>query len=133
MLLDHNFYWKGNDKNKDGFSAHILPFGHNNETFAKILGNLLLTIWMQIDKGKIVHYWKSNENVERRWIIDSAKSEKYVHSSSKKNRNYARSHKIGMSKLVMKVMGNVSTGLHNTKLARSNSIYAVSSRVATPV
>ena len=59
-------------------------------------------------------------------------NKKCVHSSSK-NRNYARSHKIGMSKLVMKVMGNVSTGLHNTKLARSNSIYAVSSRVATPV
>ena len=38
MLLDHHFYWKSNDKNKDGFSAHILPFGHNNETFAKSSG-----------------------------------------------------------------------------------------------
>ena len=55
MLLDHHFYWKSNDKNKDGFFC-ILPFGHNNETFAKVQGNLLLTIWMQIEKGKIVHY-----------------------------------------------------------------------------
>ena len=38
MLLDHHFYWKNNDKNKDGFSANILPFGHNNETFAKSSG-----------------------------------------------------------------------------------------------
>ena len=52
---------------------NMIPFGHNNETFAKVQGNLLLTMWMQIEKGKIVHYWKNNENGERRWIIDSAK------------------------------------------------------------
>ena len=37
MLLDHHFYWKSNDKNKDVFSC-ILLFGHNNETFAKSSG-----------------------------------------------------------------------------------------------
>ena len=39
--------------------------------------------------------------------FENKDAEKCVHSSSK-NRNYARSHKIGMSKLVIKVMGNVS-------------------------
>ena len=51
MLLDHHFYWKSNEKTKMVF-LHILPFGRNNETFVRILGNLLLTIWMQIDKGR---------------------------------------------------------------------------------
>ena len=37
MLLDHHFYWKSNDKNKDVFFS-MLPFGHNNETFAKSSG-----------------------------------------------------------------------------------------------
>ena len=93
MLLDNHFYWKSSEKTKMVF-LHILPFGHNNETFVRILGNLLLTIWMQIDKGR-------SFTTERKMKIPKedelliVQNQKNVHSSSKKNRNYARSHKIG--------------------------------------
>ena len=113
MLLDNHFYWKSNDKNKDGFSAHILPFGHNNETFAKSSGEPTINnMDAKLIRGRLFTTERAMKMPKEDELL-IVQNQENVHSSSKKNRNYARSHKIGMSKLVMKVMGNVSTGLHN--------------------
>ena len=89
MLLDHHFYWKSNEKTKMVF-LHILPFGRNNETFVRILGNLLLTIWMQIDKGRSFTTERKMKIPKEDELIVQKIRKKYMHSSSKKNRNYAR-------------------------------------------